>query len=80
MNPVGMALDEKLIVSMFQLIKVICVELLWDYYLLFAIRSANNMPCLWHSDVHARFGLLPIWHAYGIFIKMRRLQRLLKIL
>jgi hypothetical protein len=48
MNPVGMALDEKLIDNMCQLSKVICVGLLLDCYLLFAIRSAHNMPCLRH--------------------------------
>jgi len=68
MNPVGMALDGKLIVSMCQLFNPICVGLLWDYYLLFAIRSGNNMSCLRHSDGHARFYLLPICHANGILM------------
>jgi hypothetical protein len=55
LNPVGMALDEKLIVSVCQLIKAIFVGLPWYYYLLFALQSANNMPCLRHSDVHPDF-------------------------
>jgi hypothetical protein len=70
MNPVGMAPDGKLIDNMCQLSNAICVGLLWDYYLLFSIRSAHNMPCLRHSDKHARFYLLPMCHVYGIFIKM----------
>ncbi len=70
MNPVGMALNEKLIVSLCELSNAICVGLFRDYYLLFAIRSTHNIPCLRHSDGHTRFYLLPICHAYGIFIKM----------
>jgi hypothetical protein len=76
MNPFGMALNGKLIVSLCQLVKATCVGLLWEYYLLFAIRNANNMPCLRHSDKHARFYLLPICHPYGILIKMHLLLRL----
>jgi hypothetical protein len=76
MNPVGMAINEKLIVSLCELSNAIRIGLLWDYYLLFAIRSANNMPRLRHSNEHAQFYLLPICHAYGILIKMHLLLRL----
>ncbi len=70
MNPVGMALDGKLIDSMCQLSNAICVGLLWDYYLLFALRNANNMPCLRHSDALKRCEQLPICHAYGILMHL----------
>jgi len=70
MNPVGMALKGKRDVMFYYLIQATCVES-------FSVHNTRGYRCHAYGILMqpSLYYILPICHAYGIFIKMCHLRR-----